>query len=481
MSLYQRAADIVLTALDLAPAERVAHVDRACGNDTALRREVNTLLDAHDRADQFLETPPIAPDIDDAPLVAGDVLGAYRIVGLLGEGGMGVVYLAEDTRLGRTVALKSVRPRFAEDPAWRERLRKEARAAAALTHPNVATVYALEDIDGRLLLATEHVAGETLREALARGPLGHAAARAIGRQLADAVAAAHDRGVVHRDLKPENVMRTADGSVKILDFGLAHLDAVSASEFSPALTQEGAVFGTPAYMAPEQLRGEHAGPPADIFALGVMLAELTSGRHPFAGTNPAATVARSLSAEPDLGSLPAPFADVLRRALAKSVADRFPSAHALRDALASPAGAPPSPSHALASARWWWQFDLAAVSVISIALAVAVWAMRDVLAPPSGLPIVLATIVSALAATTLRLHLAFTARIYPTDAAAQHRRVMPWIKIVSTIQAASVAVAGLQLPDSHSMAMALLIASAVVLLVSSLVIGPATARAAQLD
>lgn len=484
MSLYELAADIVLAALDLAPEARAAYIERVSGHDPALHDEVTSLLDAHSRAGEFLETPAAALlDTDEAPFTEGARVGAYRILGLLGEGGMGIVYLAEDTRLGRTVALKCIHARFSDNDAWRDRLRREARAAAALTHPGVATVYALEEIDGRLLLATEHVAGETLRDFLGRGPVDAATARDLGRQLADAVAAAHDRGVVHRDLKPENVMRTPDGAVKILDFGLARLAAGVLNDDAAYLTQDGAVFGTPAYMSPEQLRGESAGPSADIFALGVILAELATGRHPFApaaGSNPAATMARLLTAEPDLEGAPPSLAAVIRTCLAKSPTSRFGSARELRRALDNP-GAPVSATAGTPSgALWWWQFDLAAVSVFSIALALAVWALRESLSGPAGPPMVLLTIVSALAATTLRLHLWFTARVYVADAAAQHRRVMPWIKITSGVEAASVAAAGLHLPEAHSIATALLVSSAVVLLLASLVIGPATARTARL-
>jgi serine/threonine protein kinase len=161
---YQRSAAIVLAALELPPGERDALLDRECADDAALRAEVVSLLRAHDRATNFLETPPDTTGLTDAPLDAGAMVGAYRIIGRLGEGGMGMVYLAEDTRLGRTVALKAILPRFTHDERWRERLRREARAAAAITHPGVAVVYALDDIDGRLFLVTEHVPGETLRE-----------------------------------------------------------------------------------------------------------------------------------------------------------------------------------------------------------------------------------------------------------------------------------------------------------------------------
>jgi eukaryotic-like serine/threonine-protein kinase len=486
MNLYQRAAAIAADAMDLSGDARRDHVTRACGTDAALQHEVQSLLDAHDRAGGFLETPPdtsVLATLAEPALSAGSTVGPYRIAELIGEGGMGVVYRAEDTRLGRDVALKAIVSPFAGDEQWRARLRREARAAAALAHPGVATVYALEEIDGRVFLVTEFVSGETLRERVGRGRLADADVRDIGRQLADALAAAHDRGIVHRDLKPENVMWTPGGTVKILDFGVAHLDVAGDTAAGTQLTQAGAIFGTPAYMSPEQQRGEAAGPAADIFALGVMLAELATGRHPFAGATPAATVARSLTAEPALPGISAPLAHVIRTCVAKSAHDRYRSAHELRAALdASARGGSPRPTGS-AGAFWWWQFHQAAVSAFSIALAVTLWLFRDALPAIAGFgptTLVLISIVAALAATTLRLHLWFTARVYTADAIGQHRRVMPWTRAADLLQAASVGMAAVRLPPAHPVATALLIASAVVLAILCLVIEPATARAAKL-
>ena len=196
-------------------------------------------------------------------------IGHYLIRGVLGEGGMGVVYLAEDSRLGRTVALKAVAPQYVGDPARRERLRREARAAASLQHPGIATVFALEEIDDHLYIAGEYVPGETLRDELARGPLTPARAVETMLAIARALAVAHERGVIHRDLKPENLMRTPAGDMKILDFGLARVhDPVSTDA---TLSAEGSVLGTPAYMSPEQIRGKTVDGRADLFALGVVL------------------------------------------------------------------------------------------------------------------------------------------------------------------------------------------------------------------
>ena len=223
--------------------------------------------------------------------------------------------------MARTAAPRSARGRRARSPGHRGR-------------------YALEeiqdDLDGQLFIVPEHIQGETLRDAIANGPLPLTEVLTIGRCLADALAAAHDRGVIHRDLKPENVMRTPNGAVKILDFGLAKaLDRHAASTTgAPALTAAGAVFGTPAYMSPEQLRGESAGAASDIFALGVLLAEISSGHHPFGGERGTATMAKVLSAEPDLTHVPPALRPVIAGCVAKVADDRFCSAHEVRAATA---------------------------------------------------------------------------------------------------------------------------------------------------
>lgn len=480
MSDYRRAADLVLAALDVPAADRAALLDRECAGDAALRGEVESLLLAHNRAGDFLESPPDAADLIAAPLTVGDRIGPYRITGLIGEGGMGIVYRAEDTRLGREVALKSIAPLFTGNDQWRERLRREARAAAALTHPGVATVYALEEFDGRLFLATELVAGETLRDTLARGPLTETDVHSIGHQLAGALAVAHDRGIVHRDIKPENVMRTTDGVVKILDFGLAHLDA-PADVDGPQVSQAGAIFGTPAYMSPEQLRGEPATAATDIFAVGVMLAELATGRHPFAAAHPSATAARALSSAPELRGVPSSLVPIIRTCLAKSPHDRYRSAHELRAALDGRdiTATRTDDGHAF----WWWQFHQISASAFALVLASALWLLRDQIPSVTGVAggaLVLVAVVAALAATTLRLHLWFTARVYPADLVAHHRRVVPITRAADLIQAASVATASARLPEAFAMATALFIASAVVLTLLSLVVEPATARAAKL-
>lgn len=480
MNLYQRAALVVSNALEASAESRDALIDLACGTDDELRREVRSLLDAHSRAGDFLETPPDTSDFTSASqLAAGTMVGGYRIIGVLGEGGMGIVYLAKDTRLGRRVALKAITPRFTHDAQWRERLRREARAAAALTHPCVATVYALEEIDDQLYLATEHVAGETLREWLTRGPLPIEVVRQIGVQLASALADAHALGIVHRDLKPENVMLTPGGAIKILDFGLAKHDVSGADDAVRAagdpLTVVGAVFGTPAYMSPEQLRGESATAASDIFAVGLILAELAGGHHPFAGQRTDLTTARLLSAAPDLSDVPAALQPIIRACLSKDAATRPESANVLRAALEGGERVPIDSARAF----WWWQFDHAAVSLFSVALAIALWMVRRDIPAPLAPAVLWPAFISAFASTTMRLHLWFSARVYPDGASAHHRRSSRWIRAADTILAIDVTIAGIALPPTAAAAQALLVASSAILVVASHVIGPATARAAK--
>jgi eukaryotic-like serine/threonine-protein kinase len=222
-------------------------------------------------------------------LAAGDVLAHYRVLAPIGSGGMAQVYLAEDVRLGRQLALKVLSPRALRDEERLRRFEREARTISTLNHPNILTVYDVGH-DGEVqFLATEYIDGVTLRTILARGPIDVRQAVTIAIQIAQALSAAHAAGVIHRDLKPENVMIRADGYVKVLDFGLAKLAggeafAVSAdAETQIVETRDGLILGTFDYMAPEQARGSDVDPRVDLFALGVLLYEMLAGRSPFKG------------------------------------------------------------------------------------------------------------------------------------------------------------------------------------------------------
>jgi serine/threonine-protein kinase len=285
------------------------------------------------------------------PLTPETRLGPYEILSPLGAGGMGEVYKAKDTRLGRSVAIKVLLGQHAEDPAMRERFEREAQAISALSHPSICTLHDVGEHEGMHYLVMEYLEGETLAARLARGPLALDQALELGREIAVALAAAHDHGVVHRDLKPGNVMLTKSGP-KLLDFGLAKLHAASHGIVDPAaretvagpLTARGEILGTLQYMAPEQLEGLEADARSDIFAFGCLLYEMISGRRPFAGLSQAGVIAATLKEEPaELSGpgrgIPPAIDHIVRHCLEKDPAQRFQSMRDLVFELATWSGA----------------------------------------------------------------------------------------------------------------------------------------------
>jgi hypothetical protein len=488
---WARINELFHRALERPPGDRAPFLD-AAADDPEIRDEVRSLLDAHERAATFIEEPAAARP------VAPDRIGGYQIRGVLGHGGMGVVYLAEDLRLGRTVALKTVAPAFVGDPARRERLRREARAAASLSHPGIATVYALEDIDGHLYMAVEYVPGESLRDELARGPLAPLRAIDTALSVARALQAAHDRGIVHRDLKPENLMRTPAGAVKVLDFGLARI--LDAPPTEQALSGEGGVLGTPGYMSPEQIRGDAVDARADVFALGVVLHELLTGSHPFQGADPASTIARILESEPAnlrerlpaLGALPglSQLERVISTCLRKRPADRFASTRdleaALEDARAAVSGAArPEPGAddveiggRVRRARWWWQFHQAAATVGYALLLVPLWRLRAMPTASVGTLLFIAGLAGATAASAVRLHLWFVMTLDRKAWMAEHGRSSPWRLAGDWMVAAVLATQGVVALLGAEAWGALLVAAAASILISFAVVEPATTRAA---
>jgi serine/threonine protein kinase/Tol biopolymer transport system component len=291
--------------------------------------------------------------------VIGNLLGHYRILELLGKGGMGEVYLAEDTHLGRRVAVKVLSRELAFDADRRERFEREARAAAALNHPNIVTIHSVEEADGVPFLTLELVDGRTLDSGIPAGGMPIERLLACAIQLADAVGTAHQRGVTHRDLKPANVMITTDGRVKVLDFGLAKLKehAVATAAVLPTqeLTGEGRIVGTVAYMSPEQAEGRPVDSRSDMFSLGVMLFEMATGERPFKGDTQVLLLSSIIKDTPrsitDLkAELPRDLARIVKRCLNKDPEDRYQTAkdlrndlRALKDDLASGESAAPSP------------------------------------------------------------------------------------------------------------------------------------------
>ena len=319
-------------AVDLDPAARDAYLVEACSGDAALRAAVESLLVAHDAAGSFGDKPVVDAAAAPKRLAPGDVLGSFRIESLLGAGGMGEVYRAYDTKLRRSVALKVLPDSFAADPDRRIRFEEEAQALAALNHPHIGAIYGIEDSGDVAALVLELVDGVTLAERLAVGPLPFEEITTIARQLADGLEAAHERGIVHRDFKPANIKITTDGTVKILDFGLAKAAGEPApmkrfnSPFdSPApsrdATAAGVIVGTAAYMSPEQARGGRVDKRADIWAFGCVLFEMCALRPPFAARSVGQILSAVMEREPDWRQLrpgtPPAVSRVLRRALIK--------------------------------------------------------------------------------------------------------------------------------------------------------------------
>jgi eukaryotic-like serine/threonine-protein kinase len=277
------------------------------------------------------------------PLSVGDCLGPYEILAPIGAGGMGEVYRARDSRLGREVALKVLPAHLADDSQALSRFESESKAVAALSHPNILVLFDVGEHGGIRYAVTELLAGETLRDRLSRSPLSWRKTIELGVALAEGLAAAHGKEIIHRDIKPANIFLTADGQVKILDFGLARWqEPKSVQEETVTLdeTQAGAVLGTVGYMSPEQVRGEKAGAPSDIFSLGCVLYEAVTGRRAFPGKSAGDTMAAILKDDPpaiaDSGrQAPSELERVIDRCLAKNPAQRFHSAHDLAFALRS--------------------------------------------------------------------------------------------------------------------------------------------------
>jgi serine/threonine-protein kinase len=294
-SHWENLKEMFHRALSVPPEERETYLDQVSNGDSTLRAAVESLLKAHAETNNFVDTPAYQAAaemlVDDAAFKTNQIVGHYRIISLLGEGGMGTVYLAEDTKLYRRVALKFLSRKFTQDEERLRRFEQEARAASALNHPNILTIHEISEADGHLFIATEFIEGETLRERL-RNKIGVNEAIETTVQIASALVAAHRVNIVHRDIKPENVMiRREDGLVKILDFGLAKMSETPDRIFAkadevvptPFKTGSGVVMGTVAYMSPEQARGEVVDARTDIWSLGIVLHEMIAGRSPFIG------------------------------------------------------------------------------------------------------------------------------------------------------------------------------------------------------
>jgi serine/threonine protein kinase len=334
---WQQVKEIFHSALQHEPEQRSGFLSNACGGDELLRQEVESLISSHEKDGSFINSPayeavagPFADD--ETELKPGQTLDPYEIVSLIGKGGMGVVYLAEDKRLGRKVALKFLSASFLNDPDRLRRFEQEARAASALNQPNILTIHEIGETDGRRFIATEYVEGETLRQRLVSGSVTLAESLGIAEQVASALTATHAAGIIHRDIKPENVMLRRDGLVKVLDFGLAKLteqkNSVSEDSTSLVNTKAGLVMGTVAYMSPEQARGLPVDARTDIWSLGVVLYEMLSGCSPFTGATSSDTLVSILEREPkNLTSvspeIPEALEWIVTKALTKERDDRY--------------------------------------------------------------------------------------------------------------------------------------------------------------
>jgi hypothetical protein len=494
---WSRVAALFHEARQRQGRERAAFVEEACGADSELKAELEGLLGADAGADGFLgdASPAVASLLLDeaaAVMPAGAMVGPYRIARALGRGGMGIVYLAEDTRLGRPVTLKVLHPHDTSDEKRRERLRLEARAAAALVHPNVAAVHALEEIAGQLFIVSEYVPGRTARERLdAGGPLPVDEAVDVALQVARGLDAAHRRGIIHRDLKPENILIGDNRAVRILDFGIAR--TITSEPGHPRLTATGVMVGTPGYMAPEQLEGSAGDVRSDLFALGTVLYELVSGANPFQGKTASSTAARIMTAEPvplsSLNPLFPPALDaIVARCLRKEPAERYVSAAEVAGELDGLARAMASGTYATAprhdapraerSARVIWRTHQVVLVMLLSVLAIGSWWLAAWVGQPLRHTLFAAVVALAVADGTMRVHLLFVESQTPAAILRQLARTSPWLMRLDLILALIVTLAASRVVGEHQAAGTALLAISVGMAVAAWVIEPATTEAA---
>ena len=344
---WHEVKEILYTALEMEPAQRASFLDEKCGDDHELRREIETLISAHSEAGGRLESPAIeimAETVVDGHKgnLIGGTLGNYEVLEKLGGGGMGEVFLARDTRLDRKAAIKLLPDSLTSNDQTKQRFTQEAKAASALNHPNIITIYEIASHNGHDFIAMEYVDGQTIRDLLDRGRIETRRAVELCAQAASGIAAAHEAGIIHRDIKPENLMVTRSSQLKILDFGLAKLveqrsGALADSRLSTVglpptkegvVTVPGTILGTVAYMSPEQAEGRPLDSRTDIFSLGVVFYEMITGKRPFGGKSAIDTLHSIINSEPlparDLNvQLPIEVEDLLAKSLAKELNERY--------------------------------------------------------------------------------------------------------------------------------------------------------------
>ncbi len=395
---WQEIETVFQQALEQPLPDRAAFLDQACAGDEELKQEATTLIAAYDEAGAFIEQPAMAHD---AHVLLGHnpdgnlsrEIGPYRIIEFLGAGGMAEVYLAQDTRLNRLVALKLLPPYFASDDSRLRRFQSEARAASALNHPNILTIHEVGENAGVYFIATEFIDGQTIRELIRNESLSLEEVLDVVEQVASALAVAHTTGIVHRDIKPENIMRRRDGLVKILDFGIAKLlepetpEGLHDTKGFRTHTEAGLVMGTAHYMSPEQARALQVDKRTDIWSLGVVLYELLTGRLPFSGATRMDTMVAVLDREPaPLSQVANKFyssapllQSIIDRCLRKETTERYQTAGELladlknaRKQLNNPIPSinnseQDSPVHAKYSSRFTWTM----LALVALLIAVA--------------------------------------------------------------------------------------------------------------
>jgi tRNA A-37 threonylcarbamoyl transferase component Bud32 len=473
---WRRVRDLFERAFEEKPADLSAWLDRQGVDDWQVREEVASLIQHHNDAGTFLANP--AGDrleqfiADDPPFEPGRVLGHYKILREINSGGQGRVYLANDERLGRKVALKALSRNPTADPSHRERLRREAEAAAKLSHPGICTVHALEEFDGELYIASEFIDGHTLREEIKNHrPTANEVVR-LGQELARALGHAHGSGITHRDLKPENVMRANDGRLKVVDFGLAHIETANA--VGAFMTRTGTFTGTPAYMAPEQLNGERGDARADVWALGVVLYEYACSIHPFQAATLPALVGRILEGNPDpisrrRSDLPVSVVRVVERCLSKSPGDRYASAVEIVGDLER--DAPQTRPMTL----WWRTHQFVVLALYFIACGLT-WQIKE-WQPGVAFALFFAASIVATVAGIFRGHLLFAERINSSRFGTELQRALPVLLVGDVLLGLTLAADGFLLAAVRPVAGVLTIALGVGIALTRVLVEPATTAA----